>query len=412
MFSASNVQVSNLDPVVLGQVIGRRHMQVRMYQLTLAATLLCATAQIARGEYHPALGRFMQRDPHATGMAITAAQAINGSPIALTLWTPDQEFNYRDGLSAYDYVRANPVSHRDPTGLYDDFWADYDEAMVLYEADREFYLSQLAGAVEQISSGIWLAQAYAQAAFLSDEVVWEENENAIFSLATGGLFARACFAAGTSVVMADGALKPIESIQAGDAVLCDLDPTEGVLIAARPVLRCYQHFAERTVLVTLGSERGPVSLQATPEHPVYRACAGGYVPIGSLKIGDAIESVAGYLLPIHGVASNAGRTAVFNLEVAEGHNYFVTSTTAAAAIQVHNGCAPLNQQKVVSTSQTIAKGSRIRQVNRLVEQYGGSKRNWSKRKGWDDDGTEWHWYENLHDSIGRKEWKIKRVVEQ
>ncbi len=36
--------------------------------------------------------------------------------------------------------------------------------------------------------------------------------------------AKACFPAGTLIVMADGSLKPIEEIESGDLVLCDFDP--------------------------------------------------------------------------------------------------------------------------------------------------------------------------------------------
>jgi hypothetical protein len=52
-----------------------------------------------------------------------------------------------------------------------------------------------------------------------------------------------------------------------------------------------------------------------------------------------------------------------------------------------------------------ARGNSIGDVNRLVREYGGHARNWIKKKGWDVNGVEWHWYE--HHGIGRVEPKIK-----
>ena len=60
----------------------------------------------------------------------------------------------------------------------------------------------------------------------------------------------------------------------------------------------------------------------------------------------------------------------------------------------------------------IAKGERIRDFERLVDQYGGAVRNWEKMKGWmpSNNGAhdvEIHWYQNLKDLIGRVEPKSK-----
>ena len=71
--------------------------------------------------YHPSLGRFVQRDPDgqltrsvefsrawpATGVAIAPS-------VLQTLWADEQ---YRDGAHLYQYVRTNPLTGTDPTGL-------------------------------------------------------------------------------------------------------------------------------------------------------------------------------------------------------------------------------------------------------------------------------------------------------
>ena len=57
-------------------------------------------------------------------------------------------------------------------------------------------------------------------------------------------------------------------------------------------------------------------------------------------------------------------------------------------------------KEMLSTSEVIAKGSSIRKIDDLVEAFGGTKKGWVKKKGWDANGNEWHWYE--HHGIGRK----------
>ena len=61
----------------------------------------------------------------------------------------------------------------------------------------------------------------------------------------------------------------------------------------------------------------------------------------------------------------------------------------------------------------IAKGKRIRDVQRLVARYGGRQSKWVKKSGprFELDGKhfEYHWYE--HPGIGRVEVKRKQVNE-
>ena len=55
---------------------------------------------------------------------------------------------------------------------------------------------------------------------------------------------------------------------------------------------------------------------------------------------------------------------------------------------------------MLSSSETMFKGSKIHKIGELVEKFGGTKKGWLKKKGWDAKGKEWHWYE--HHGIGRK----------
>jgi hypothetical protein len=69
---------------------------------------------------------------------------------------------------------------------------------------------------------------------------------------------------------------------------------------------------------------------------------------------------------------------------------------------------------ILSQSRVIAKGRRIRDVERLVASYGRSASRWAKKSSpplEDDEGFyELHWYE--HPGLGRVELKRKQVTER
>ena len=55
--------------------------------------------------YHPEIGRFLQTDP--AGLLLGAGQDNPFRPVS----------QYPDGINLYEYVRSNPVTGFDPTGL-------------------------------------------------------------------------------------------------------------------------------------------------------------------------------------------------------------------------------------------------------------------------------------------------------
>jgi hypothetical protein len=69
---------------------------------------------------------------------------------------------------------------------------------------------------------------------------------------------------------------------------------------------------------------------------------------------------------------------------------------------------------MISQSRVIAKGQRIRDVERLVSTYGGKASRWVKKSSprlEDDEGVyEIHWYE--HPGMGRVELKRKQVIDR
>ena len=68
-------------------------------------------------------------------------------------------------------------------------------------------------------------------------------------------------------------------------------------------------------------------------------------------------------------------------------------------------------KELIARSRVIAKGRGIRDMKRLIQEYGGKPSMWTKKSSppveVDGEMYEYHWYE--HHGIGRFEIKIKKV---
>jgi hypothetical protein len=90
----------------------------------LAASMMLAQDAFARARmYNPNMGRFMQRDPLGIRLAPALAASVqataerNLSPSQFTQRDPKAGRQYADGMNEYQYVRSNPVTRLDPSGL-------------------------------------------------------------------------------------------------------------------------------------------------------------------------------------------------------------------------------------------------------------------------------------------------------
>jgi hypothetical protein len=122
-----------------------------------------------------------------------------------------------------------------------------------------------------------------------------------------------CFARGTLVRTLFG-LEPIETLSAGDEVLTE-DPTSGAL-SYQAVTVAYHNPPNVTLTIGIGSEE----IVATPIHRFWRV-GKGWALARDLKPGDPIR-VLGSVARVTKVEPNVVQP-VFNLEVPEGHSYFV-----------------------------------------------------------------------------------------
>lgn len=68
-------------------------------------------------------------------------------------------------------------------------------------------------------------------------------------------------------------------------------------------------------------------------------------------------------------------------------------------------------KELIAHSRVIAKGRGIRDLKRLIQDYGGKPSTWTKKSSppveIEGDMYEYHWYE--HHGIGRFEIKLKRA---
>jgi hypothetical protein len=95
----------------------------------------------------PGLGRFLQSDPNASGLAVVASVPHGGRGAGLSVLGADLSALTGDGVHLYQYVRGNPVSGRDPTGLFSgidaltgssgavDIYSDYNESVIGHGSD-------------------------------------------------------------------------------------------------------------------------------------------------------------------------------------------------------------------------------------------------------------------------------------
>ena len=129
-----------------------------------------------------------------------------------------------------------------------------------------------------------------------------------------------CFAAGTTVRTLAGP-RPIESIRPGDRVLTQ-DPKTGSL-AFKPVLVAYHNPPAPTLKLDLGGE----AVVATGIHRFWRV-GKGWAMARELKPGDLVRTLGG-AARVGSVESEKVRP-VFNLEVADVHDFFVGPAGALA----------------------------------------------------------------------------------
>jgi intein/homing endonuclease len=121
--------------------------------------------------------------------------------------------------------------------------------------------------------------------------------------------------AGTLVVTADG-LKKIEEIQVGDKVWSFNEQTGEIEL--KEVVSLSQNTAKVLIEITIGYEK----IVCTPEHPFF--VANNWVEAKDLNAGDKLTLKDGSYVVISTIKQLEKTEKVYNFEVAENHNYYVS----------------------------------------------------------------------------------------
>ena len=165
----------------------------------------------------------------------------------------------------------------------------------------------------------------------------------------------ACFAAGTGVLMADGTVRPIEDVAAGDRVAA-CDPITGEALA-RTVTATASH-DDVPVLRVRTDDGGAVETTAT--HPFWVEDR-GWTPAGRLRAGDRLLTPDGRTVEVTAAAPTGRTRRVYSLEVDGLQAYYVRAGTAFIA--VHNECSELARRLQQRAQQlNDARGGRSAQM--------------------------------------------------
>ncbi len=255
---------------------------------------------------------------------------------------------YEDPMSLHRYlycindpVNRNDISGELPCGLGDTFGA-----MVAYSAGLSFAVAGTeADMLGNYGTGDML---WAISDWLMTDVMFEFASSGAMKALAG-----ICFTADTEILTESG-LTPIADIQAGDMVWAfDFDSGEKVL---KQVVRTFQNHTEEIYTVTVAGEE----IETTSGHPFY-VNGKGWTKASELHVGDSLETFSGKSAIVENVVVVCESTAVYNFEVADLHNYYVSEN----CVLVHNTCK--NPQDVLSK---VAKKKYVKNPHDIEGSYG------------------------------------------
>ncbi len=103
--------------------------------------------------YAPGLGRFFQRDPNQTAMALVEATAMHGRGLGALSLAFDMQGLYSDGGNLYEYLGSNPWTRSDVLGLSsDDPFDIVDEFMIEHEISKALFLRTIGAGVQAFAA--------------------------------------------------------------------------------------------------------------------------------------------------------------------------------------------------------------------------------------------------------------------
>lgn len=350
--------------------------------------------------YDPVTSRWLQRDMMGPLAALDIMLGSGGgTPYVLPSYVLGSS-EFANGFNLFAYVASNPITRFDPLGLYDEDIDDLTADLTGHKISTLGYLSE-ASTYALVGSGVALDIAgsllgldllVAAGNIFSGEGTFSDFVTAAaYAVPLGGVTAKAlwkaakwsrkfkkvsrspqaftmslrvlqkiCFTRGTLVLMADGTTKAVETIEKGDCVSCDYNPTDNDGPESCEVTQLFTNTTSRFVQIDLEDEGEVFTIEATPEHPFYVSEIDQYVPAYRLTSARGLRSSTGLTTRVQTCEVQSGNVQVFNIEVAGAHNYFVSAPNGGPTVLVHNACVtpgPKAWKKLAKTNR--AKGKRL-----------------------------------------------------
>ncbi|MFB7777861.1 Hint domain-containing protein [Streptomyces bauhiniae] len=141
------------------------------------------------------------------------------------------------------------------------------------------------------------------------------------------------FVAGTMVKMADGSVRAIESVTAGDRVL-NAQPGATAVQRHDVVLTHRTTTDTRFTDVKVATPGGRRTLMGTSDHPFYDLTSRSWTDAGRLRVGDRLQTPDHGTVTVVGVTSYTKPQVTYDLTVEGVHSYFVAA--GDTAVLVHN----------------------------------------------------------------------------
>ena len=286
--------------------------------------------------YDPGAGRFLNRDPVGMEGGVNVYAYCTNNPVNLTdplgLWEVSVGGFTFDGDVVSDGLKTGlaAVAHQFSGGLVGGGYRNhvgFEGAKHCAQiADAALTATGVAGVAKKIATKV---AARTAAKLAAEAGVCSAGKVSLITkfIRIGKTL---CFAGGTPVQMANGAVKPIEQVKIGDFVM-SRDPRTGIT-TAKQVTQTFSHIADATLTLTFGNGE---TIQTTPTHPFY-VLGQGFVQASQLGIGTSIVTRAGPAATLTAKTNHTGATRVYNFEVADFHTYFVGETDGG--LWVHNLC--------------------------------------------------------------------------
>jgi hypothetical protein len=323
--------------------------------------------------YHPKLGRWLQRDPNATGQPLLEALAVNGQGFGSLMAMFSLDTHFADGANAYQFALSNPVNQSDPLGLRSDWFEEADDIVAGIAAERYSAATAISTLVSTGLNNAALlgglafsllpgADALRLAAMLAQgaDVTYMDIVSAGLSIGGGAILGKLigksiatlarygergvdalatiplpilqaiCFSSGTLVLMGDDTFRAIEEIRIGDCVKCDYDPIDNNGAETCEVVGTSSQTSNRLIELTFLKDGRQFVVNCTPEHPFYVESL-GYVEAQDLRL---LSSTIGSARLVRYSEFEGYSADVFNINVLGAHNYYVSE----GRFLVHNAC--------------------------------------------------------------------------